>query len=134
MQVNIYEAKTRLSSLVDEAAAGEEIVIAKNGKPTLPVLSGNMSFKKETNLSDLIGPIGQTSNLAAPGKNISQWMVYTDPKTGAKIGVVTAVTPLLPTISSPGNSRLLTADINAVAARLQKQINELKEIINGLTK
>ena len=32
-QVNLYEAKTRLSSLVDEAAAGEEILIAKNGKP-----------------------------------------------------------------------------------------------------
>ena len=32
-QVNLYEAKTRLSALVDQAAAGEEIVIAKNGKP-----------------------------------------------------------------------------------------------------
>lgn len=32
-QLNLYEAKTRLSALVDEAAAGEEIVIAKNGKP-----------------------------------------------------------------------------------------------------
>ncbi len=31
--VNLYEAKTRLSSLVDRAAAGEEIVIAKNGVP-----------------------------------------------------------------------------------------------------
>lgn len=31
--VNLYEAKTRLSSLVDRAAAGEEIVIAKNGHP-----------------------------------------------------------------------------------------------------
>ena len=101
---------------------------AKNGKPTLPVLSGNMNFNKETNLRDLIGPIGQTSNLAAPGKNISQWMVYTDSKTGAKIGVVTAVTPLLPTISSPGNSRLLTATIDAVAARLQKQINALEKM------
>ena len=29
--VNLYEAKTQLSRLVDEAAAGEEIVIAKNG-------------------------------------------------------------------------------------------------------
>ena len=29
--VNLYEAKTRLSQLVDEAAAGQEIVIAKNG-------------------------------------------------------------------------------------------------------
>ena len=101
---------------------------AKNGKPTLPVLSGNMSFNKETNLSDLVGPIGQTNNLAAPGKNISQWMIYTDAKTGAKIGVVTAVTPLLPTISSPGNSRLLTATIDAVAARLQKQVNTLEKM------
>jgi prevent-host-death family protein len=31
--VNLYEAKTRLSALVDRAAAGEEIVIAKNGVP-----------------------------------------------------------------------------------------------------
>ena len=32
-QVNLYEAKTHLSSLVDRAAAGEEIVIAKGGRP-----------------------------------------------------------------------------------------------------
>ncbi|HEX4260040.1 MAG TPA: type II toxin-antitoxin system prevent-host-death family antitoxin [Acetobacteraceae bacterium] len=31
--VNIYEAKTQLSRLVDRAAAGEEIVIARAGKP-----------------------------------------------------------------------------------------------------
>jgi prevent-host-death family protein len=30
---NLYDAKTALSSLVDRAAAGEEIVIAKAGKP-----------------------------------------------------------------------------------------------------
>ena len=32
-QVNLYEAKTDLSALVEEAAAGKEIIIAKNGKP-----------------------------------------------------------------------------------------------------
>jgi prevent-host-death family protein len=32
-QVNLYEAKTNLSQLVEDAAKGEEIVIAKNGKP-----------------------------------------------------------------------------------------------------
>ena len=32
--VNIYDARTRLSQLVDRAAAGEEIVIAKAGRPT----------------------------------------------------------------------------------------------------
>lgn len=31
--LNLYEAKTRLSALVDQAAAGAEIVIAKNGRP-----------------------------------------------------------------------------------------------------
>jgi len=31
--VNLYEAKTRLSELVDRAADGEEIVIAKAGTP-----------------------------------------------------------------------------------------------------
>ena len=31
--VNIHAAKTHLSRLVDEAAAGEEIMIAKAGKP-----------------------------------------------------------------------------------------------------
>jgi len=31
--VNLYEAKTQLSRLVDEAAAGTEVVIAKNGVP-----------------------------------------------------------------------------------------------------
>jgi prevent-host-death family protein len=31
--LNLYEAKTHLSRLVEEAAAGAEIVIAKHGKP-----------------------------------------------------------------------------------------------------
>ena len=33
MQVNIHEAKTNFSRLVERAAAGEEIVIGKAGKP-----------------------------------------------------------------------------------------------------
>jgi prevent-host-death family protein len=32
-QVNIHEAKTHLSRLVERAAGGEEIVIARSGKP-----------------------------------------------------------------------------------------------------
>lgn len=31
--LNLYDAKTHLSSLVEEAAAGAEIIIAKAGKP-----------------------------------------------------------------------------------------------------
>jgi prevent-host-death family protein len=32
-QVNIHQAKTQLSKLVEAAAQGEEIIIAKSGKP-----------------------------------------------------------------------------------------------------
>jgi prevent-host-death family protein len=32
-KVNIHEAKTQFSKLVERAAGGEEIVIAKSGKP-----------------------------------------------------------------------------------------------------
>ena len=31
--INLYEAKTQLSQLGDRAAAGEEIIIAKAGRP-----------------------------------------------------------------------------------------------------
>ena len=31
--INLYEAKTNLSQLVERAAAGEEIIIAKAGRP-----------------------------------------------------------------------------------------------------
>jgi prevent-host-death family protein len=48
-QVNLYEAKTQLSSLVDRAAKGEEIVIAKAGKPMArlsAVTSGDQTPKR----------------------------------------------------------------------------------------
>jgi prevent-host-death family protein len=32
-QIGMHEAKTKLSQLVERAEAGEEIVIARNGKP-----------------------------------------------------------------------------------------------------
>jgi prevent-host-death family protein len=31
--VSLYDAKTTLSALVEQAAAGEEVIIAKNGRP-----------------------------------------------------------------------------------------------------
>ncbi|MND34536.1 hypothetical protein D3C80_251550 [compost metagenome] len=37
--VNIHEAKTHLSRLVEEAANGEGIVIAKAGKPMVKVVA-----------------------------------------------------------------------------------------------
>ena len=35
--VNIYDAKTRLSQLVDQAVAGEDVVIGRHGKPLVRI-------------------------------------------------------------------------------------------------
>jgi prevent-host-death family protein len=53
-QVNLYEAKTQLSSLVERAAKGEEIVIAKAGKP----------------MARLVAPSPDSHPPRKPGKNL----------------------------------------------------------------
>ncbi len=35
--VNIYDAKTRFSQLVDRAASGEDVVVCRNGKPIVRI-------------------------------------------------------------------------------------------------
>ncbi len=47
MQINIHEAKTHFSQIVDRALAGEEVIIAKNGKPllTLQPIAGKKSHR-----------------------------------------------------------------------------------------
>ncbi|WP_109484697.1 type II toxin-antitoxin system Phd/YefM family antitoxin [Occallatibacter savannae] len=37
--VNVYEAKTRLSQLIDTAASGSDVIIARNGKPVARLTS-----------------------------------------------------------------------------------------------
>jgi prevent-host-death family protein len=37
--INIYEAKTQLSKLVDEAAEGKDVVISRHGKPVARLTS-----------------------------------------------------------------------------------------------
>jgi len=46
-QVNLYEAKTNLSQLVEDAARGEEIIIAKNGKPMVKLVAATPGVKLE---------------------------------------------------------------------------------------
>ena len=42
-QVNIHEAKTELSKLVDRVEAGEEIVIARAGKPAAMLIAQSIA-------------------------------------------------------------------------------------------
>jgi prevent-host-death family protein len=59
--INIHQAKTHLSRLVDEAANGESFIIAKAGKPLVKVVkldapAGNqmrrLGFMKELSVPD----------------------------------------------------------------------------------
>jgi prevent-host-death family protein len=62
--VNLHAAKTQLSRLVDEAAAGQDVVIAKAGKPMVrlvPVGPG-----RRTGLGELKGRIRIASDFDAP--------------------------------------------------------------------
>jgi prevent-host-death family protein len=38
MEVNIHHAKTNLSKLIAAAESGEEVIIARNGKPTVKLV------------------------------------------------------------------------------------------------
>jgi prevent-host-death family protein len=53
--VNISDAKTHLSKLVDRAAAGEEIVIAKAGKPKAKLVPYQPPRKKRRFGRNLLG-------------------------------------------------------------------------------
>lgn len=47
MQMNILDAKTNLSKLIEAACAGEDVVIAKGGKPVarlVPIAAGGFRF------------------------------------------------------------------------------------------
>jgi prevent-host-death family protein len=51
-KVNLYEAKTQLSKLVDRAAAGEDIVIAKNGTPMAVLVAPSKVQKPKSRMPE----------------------------------------------------------------------------------
>jgi prevent-host-death family protein len=57
LQVNIHEAKTHLSALVDNAAKGTPFVIAKSGKPMVTVLPCADAQKPKKRIGFLKGRI-----------------------------------------------------------------------------
>jgi prevent-host-death family protein len=63
--VNVHQAKTHLSRLIDAAAAGEEIVIARAGKPVvrLVAIAGNEGPRR---LGALKGKIVERDDAWAP--------------------------------------------------------------------
>jgi len=52
---NLYEAKNQLSSLVDRAASGEEIVIAKHGQPMVKLVAVPKAKKEPRKPKNFMG-------------------------------------------------------------------------------
>lgn len=63
--VNLHAAKTHLSRLVDDAAAGQEVVIAKRGKPVARLVPFAEEPKKRQ-LGRLAGKIRIPDNFDDP--------------------------------------------------------------------
>ena len=62
-QINIHEAKTQMSKLVDRAQSGEEFIIAKAGKPVARIVPLEKIKRK---LGILNGKIQVPDNFNAP--------------------------------------------------------------------
>jgi len=65
-QVNVHEAKTRLSQLLAEVEAGGEIIVARNGKPVAKLVPFPAEVKKKLRLGTLKGKIWMSEDFDAP--------------------------------------------------------------------
>lgn len=74
-QVNIHQAKTHLSRLVEKAAAGEEIVIAKAGKPMARLVALEKPKSKNRGYGALKGKIWISKDFddPLPPEELAKW-------------------------------------------------------------
>ncbi|HEX7948122.1 MAG TPA: type II toxin-antitoxin system Phd/YefM family antitoxin [Phenylobacterium sp.] len=64
--VNVHAAKTHFSRLVDQAAAGEEIIIAKAGKPVARLMPLAPTERPKRKLGALKGKLVIPDDFDAP--------------------------------------------------------------------
>lgn len=64
--VNIYEAKTQLSKLVDQAAAGRDVVISRNGRPVARLIAIQNKQKRMAGFGALKGKGWISDDFDAP--------------------------------------------------------------------
>ena len=64
--VNIHAAKTHLSRLIEEATAGEEVIIARAGRPVARLIAIDVPHGRRRGLGALKGRIRIGRNFDAP--------------------------------------------------------------------
>lgn len=67
--INIHAAKTHLSRLVEDAAAGQEIIIAKAGTPLAKLVPLVPAGRKKRRLGILAGRLSVPADFDAPLPN-----------------------------------------------------------------
>jgi 5'-nucleotidase len=91
-----------------------------------PFISGNLDFSANEDLSPMINRTQPIVRSTLNGKKLGESYVHRDFTTGAVFGIVSAITPTLRTISSPGTTKLTTTDIATTAALINKQVEMLE--------
>lgn len=66
--MNLYEAKTQLSALVDEAANGAEIIIAKAGKPLAKLVAFRETARRKPGRAKGVVWIGDDFDAPLPAE------------------------------------------------------------------
>jgi len=69
LQVNIHEAKTQLSMLVEKVAQGESFIIAKAGKPMAKVIPFTQTTKQIKRVGFMSGQIKVPEDFDTMGQN-----------------------------------------------------------------
>ncbi|MEB3343743.1 bifunctional metallophosphatase/5'-nucleotidase [Okeania sp.] len=103
-------------------------IIQPSGKyrgALFPYLSANLDFSTDKNLADLVTENAQEISTLSAGKLAGTGIITVG---GEKIGIVGAVTPLLPVIASSGDMVVLPenhTDYDALASYIQKAVDDL---------
>ncbi len=71
--INMHEAKTHLSRLVEEAARGEEIILAKAGKPIARLVALAEPGRRVPRLGAMRGKIWMADDWDSPETNEAIW-------------------------------------------------------------
>lgn len=75
LQVNVHEAKTQLSKLLAKVEQGEEVVIARDGKPIAKLVPFRAPAKKRLRVGDWKGRIWMSPDFDAPlsEEELEEW-------------------------------------------------------------
>lgn len=71
IQINVNEAKTNLSKLIEKVLAGEEVVIARSGKPVARLVPLARKAPRQPGL--LSGRVEETFFDPLPAEEVDSW-------------------------------------------------------------